>query len=89
VPGVGFGMGLERLLLAVHDEGLTCPRSLARALSSGLGGQASGGALPAKAPAGAPDAARGAPLKAQLRMADWTGAATSRSSGSARPRWAS
>jgi histidyl-tRNA synthetase len=80
VPGVGFGMGLERVLLAVHDEGLDPPEEPGlRAFVVGLGAgrRAAGALLRELRAAGVPaDAAyEERPLKAQLRMADRTGAA--------------
>jgi histidyl-tRNA synthetase len=80
VPGVGFGMGLERVLLALQDEGLEAPqepgleafvvgvgdegRRVARSLARSLRG--------AGVRADAPYEDRS--LKAQLRMADRAGA---------------
>jgi histidyl-tRNA synthetase len=79
VPGVGFGMGLERVLLALHDEGVDAPdeggpvafvvgigdgRSTARDLVRSL--RAAGVA--------ADEAFEERPLKAQLKMADRSGA---------------
>jgi histidyl-tRNA synthetase len=81
VPGVGYGMGLERVLLALEQEGLAAPQEepLA-AFIVGLGdeGRARGRELvrmlrTAGVPADAPFEDR--PLKAQLRMADRSGAA--------------
>jgi len=81
VPGVGFGMGLERVLLAVRDEGLEPPSEPGLAVFVvGLGAAgraAAAGLLRELRAAGIP--ADGAyeerPLKAQLRMADRAGAA--------------
>jgi len=80
VPGVGFGMGLERVLLAVEDEGLESPEEPGlRAFVVGLGaGRPAAGALvrELRAAGVASDAAyEERPLKAQLRMADRAGAA--------------
>jgi histidyl-tRNA synthetase len=80
VPGVGFGMGLERVLLAVEDEGLEPPEEPGlRAFVVGLGaGRPAAGALvrELRAAGVASDAAyEERPLKAQLRMADRAGAA--------------
>ena len=76
VPGVGFGMGLERVLLAVADEGLEAPierpldayvvaigdaaRAAARTLVADLRAAGLGADLPYE----------DRPLKAQLKMAD-------------------
>jgi histidyl-tRNA synthetase len=81
VPGVGFGMGLERVLLAVEEEGLEPPVEPGlQAFVVGLGeaGRASATTLlrelrAAGVRADAPFEQR--PLKAQLRMADRLGAA--------------
>ncbi|HET9723963.1 MAG TPA: histidine--tRNA ligase [Actinomycetota bacterium] len=80
VPGVGFGMGLERVLLAVRDEGLDPPEEPGlRAFIVGLGtGRPVASALlrELRAAGVASDAAyEERPLKAQLRMADRAGAA--------------
>ena len=82
VPGVGFGMGLERVLLAVTDEGLATPleppldayvvaigdaaRAVARSLVDDLRGAGLGADLPYE----------DRPLKAQLKMADRADART-------------
>lgn len=80
VPGVGFGLGLERVLLACRDEGLEPPgeRGLAvfvvglgelgRAEAARLLRELRGAGIPADAPY------EERPLKAQLRMADRAGA---------------
>ncbi|HEU4354568.1 MAG TPA: histidine--tRNA ligase [Actinomycetota bacterium] len=80
VPGVGFGMGLERVLLAVRDEGLDAPEEPGlRAFIVGLGsGRPAASALlrdlrAAGVASDAPYEERS--LKAQLRMADRSGAA--------------
>ncbi len=81
VPGVGFGMGLERVLLAARDEGLEPPEEPGlRVFVVGLGQTGRGAAaslLRELRAAGVPsDAAyEERPLKAQLRMADRAGAA--------------
>jgi histidyl-tRNA synthetase len=80
VPGVGFGMGLERVLLAVQDEGLDPPEEpglQAFVVGVGEGGRAAAAELlrtlrAAGVRADAPFQER--PLKAQLRMADRAGA---------------
>jgi histidyl-tRNA synthetase len=81
VPGVGFGMGLERVLLALRDEGLEPPSEpglavfvvglgeAGRAAAAGLLRELRGAGIPADAPY------EERPLKAQLRMADRAGAA--------------
>jgi histidyl-tRNA synthetase len=81
VPGVGYGMGLERVLLALEDEGLAAPEEpglAAFVVGLGEAGRAAGGELvrvlrAAGLPADTSFAER--PLKAQLRAADRTGAA--------------
>jgi histidyl-tRNA synthetase len=81
VPGVGFGMGLERVLRALEDEGLEPPQERGlEVFVVGLGetGRAAASALLRELRAGgvAADAAyEERPLKAQLRMADRAGAA--------------
>jgi histidyl-tRNA synthetase len=81
VPGVGFGMGLERVLRALEDEGLEPPHERGlEVFVVGLGetGRAAASALLRELRAGgvAADAAyEERPLKAQLRMADRAGAA--------------
>jgi len=79
-PGIGFGMGLERVLLALQDERLESPgESPLRCFVIAVGpeAQASGHALVADLRA-ADVATDGAfedrPLKAQLKMADRAGA---------------
>lgn len=75
VPGVGFGMGLERVKLALEDEGLEVPREAGLvAFVVGLG-DARSAALELVArlrEAGVPTDAsfEDRPLKAQLRTAD-------------------
>ena len=80
VPGVGFGMGLERVLLAVQDEGLDPPEEpglVAFVVGLGSGRSRAAALLRELRAAGVPsDAAyEERPLKAQLRMADRAGAA--------------
>jgi histidyl-tRNA synthetase len=80
VPGVGFGMGLERVALAIADEGLdppTEPPLAVYVVSLGEAARAAGDALvtrlrAAGVPADAPYEER--PLKAQLKQADRAGA---------------
>jgi histidyl-tRNA synthetase len=81
VPGVGFGMGLERVLMAIEQEGLEAPEEpgltvfvvgvgdagRARALELARELRAAGVA--------ADTAFEDRPLKAQLKMADRAGAA--------------
>jgi histidyl-tRNA synthetase len=80
-PGVGFGMGLERVGLAMAEEDVTPPEGAGlQVFVVGLGADAHDRAramLPALRGAGiAADAAYAdRPLKAQLRMADRAGAA--------------
>ncbi|GIU96523.1 MAG: histidine--tRNA ligase [Actinomycetota bacterium] len=81
VPGVGFGMGLERVLLACRDEGIEPPSEpgldafvvglgeAGRRAAAGLLRELRAGGLSADA------AYEERPLKAQLRMADRAGAA--------------
>ena len=79
-PGVGFAMGLDRVLLAMENEGLAPPP--ARVLrcfvvTIGERGRRVGGSLvrglrDADVPAGA--AYEDRPMKAQLKMADRAGA---------------
>ena len=82
VPGVGFGMGLERVLLAVVDEGLAPP--IERPLDAyvvAIGDTARATARPLVAELRAAGLAadlayEDRPLKAQLKMADRAGART-------------
>ena len=80
VPGVGFGMGLERVLLAVEDEGLEPPQEPGlQAFVVGLGEEGRTAATrllrELRAAGIRSDAAyEERPLKAQLRMADRAGA---------------
>jgi len=80
VPGVGFGMGLERVLLAMADEGLAPPEEpglAAFVVGVGEGGRRRARELVRELRAAgiAADAAfEDRPLKAQLRMADRSGA---------------
>jgi len=76
VPGVGFGMGLERVLLALDDEGIQAPPEpglevyvvaigeAARAAGRALVGDLRAGGIAADLPFD------DRPLKAQLKMAD-------------------
>jgi histidyl-tRNA synthetase len=80
VPGVGFGMGLERVLLALRDEGIEPPHEpdldvfvvgvgeSGRSAASDLLRLLRGAGVSAAASFGE------RPLKAQLKMADRTGA---------------
>jgi histidyl-tRNA synthetase len=76
VPGVGFGMGLERVLMALADEGLEPPQE--RGLTVFLVGVGEAGRARARdlvrdlrAAGVASDASfEDRPLKAQLKMAD-------------------
>ena len=80
VPGVGFGMGLERVLLALEQEGIEAPEEPGLAVFVvGVGdaghARAHGLVRELRAAGIAADAAfEDRPLKAQLRMADRTGA---------------
>ncbi|HSJ51142.1 MAG TPA: histidine--tRNA ligase [Actinomycetota bacterium] len=80
VPGVGYGMGLERVLLALEDEGLAPPEEPGLAIFVvGLGdaGRASGRELVRVVRAAGLSADTSfaeRTLKAQLRTADRTGA---------------
>lgn len=81
VPGVGFGMGLERVLLAVAEEGLeppTEPPLRCYVVAIGDGAREAGRALvrdlrSGGIPADLPFDDR--PMKAQMKMADRSGAA--------------
>ena len=81
VPGVGYGMGLERVLLALEDEGLAAPEEpgiAAFVVALGEEGRARGRELVRvlRTAGVAVDLAfEERPLKAQLRMADRSGAA--------------
>ena len=80
VPGVGYGMGLERVLLAIEDEGLAAPEELgvhayvvtlgdvAREAGRRLVDELRSHGVPAEMPF------EERPLKAQLKMADRAGA---------------
>ncbi len=80
VPGVGFGLGLERVLLAVEEEGLPPPderplRVFVVAVSDD--GRARAGEVARRlreAGLSAATSFEDRPLKAQLRMADRSGA---------------
>ena len=80
VPGVGFGMGLERVLLALEQEGIEAPEEPGLAVfvvGVGDAGHARAHDLvrELRAAGVAADAAfEDRPLKAQLKMADRTGA---------------
>jgi histidyl-tRNA synthetase len=80
-PGVGFGMGLDRVLLALEAAGTFAPPSRAVrcfVVAIGEGAQATGAALVRELrDAGIPAAAsfEDRPIKAQMRMADRAGAA--------------
>jgi histidyl-tRNA synthetase len=80
VPGVGFGMGLERVLLAIEEEGVEVPEEPAvAAFVVALGETARTRARELvrslRAAGVAADASfEDRPLKAQLRMADRVGA---------------
>jgi histidyl-tRNA synthetase len=80
VPGVGFGMGLERVLMALKDEGLAPPEEPGlTAFVVGVGDAGRAGALElvrALRAAGVPSdtSFEDRPLKAQLKMADRAGA---------------
>ncbi|HZB02270.1 MAG TPA: histidine--tRNA ligase [Actinomycetota bacterium] len=81
VPGVGFGMGLERVLMAIEQEGLEPPVEpglVAFVVGVGEAGRARARALvrDLRAAGVASDAPfEDRPLKAQLKMADRSGAA--------------
>ena len=81
VPGVGFGMGLERVLMAIEQEGLAPPEEpglAAFVVGVGDAGRARARDLvrELRAAGVAADAAfEDRPLKAQLKMADRSGAA--------------
>ena len=80
VPGVGFGMGLERVSLALEDEGLEPPeepRLAAFVVGIGTEGRDAARTLTRRLRAAgvrADAAYEDRPLKAQLRMADRAGA---------------
>jgi histidyl-tRNA synthetase len=79
VPGVGFGMGLERVLMAIEQEGLEAPEEPGLTVFVvGVGDAGRARALDLarelRAAGVAADTAFGdRPLKAQLRMADRAG----------------
>jgi histidyl-tRNA synthetase len=81
VPGVGFGMGLERVLMAIEEEGLLPPEEPGLAVFVvGVGDAGRARALglvrELRAAGVAADTAfEDRPLKAQLKMADRAGAA--------------
>jgi len=76
VPGVGFGMGLERVLLALADEGVAPPAEPPLAVfvvALGDEARAAGSTLVAglrRAGVSADTAYEERPMKAQLKMAD-------------------
>ncbi len=79
VPGVGYGMGLERVLLAIGDEGLEPPAAAALdvfVVAVGAGHQVAQGVLAAVRAAGfaAESALEERPMGAQMRQADRAGA---------------
>lgn len=80
VPGVGFGMGLDRVLMAIEEEGLAPPEEPGLTVFVvGVGdagrARALGLARELREAGVAADTAFGdRPLKAQLKMADRTGA---------------
>jgi histidyl-tRNA synthetase len=79
-PGIGFGLGLERTLLAMEGEGVPLPRPNVPAVfvvAIGDAARAEGAALVRslrEAGMAADTAYEDRPLKAQLRMADRAGA---------------
>jgi histidyl-tRNA synthetase len=80
VPGVGYGLGLERVLLALEDEGLEPPEGQhldTFVVAMGEDAMARAGEVIRALREAGLSAARSfeaRPLKAQLRMADRTGA---------------
>jgi histidyl-tRNA synthetase len=80
VPGVGYGMGLERVTLALEDEGVQPPSEPALdAFVVGIGVETSGRVREVtrsirEAGLSADSSFEVRPLKAQLRMADRSGA---------------
>jgi histidyl-tRNA synthetase len=80
VPGVGFGMGLERVLLALGDEGIEPPSEPALevfVVAVGDAGRAAGADLVRSlrgAGVSVAEAFGDRPMKAQLKMADRAGA---------------
>ena len=81
VPGVGFGMGLERVLMAIEEEGLRPPEEPGLTVFVvGVGDAGRARALELvrelrAAGVAADTAFEDRPLKAQLKMADRAGAA--------------
>jgi histidyl-tRNA synthetase len=81
VPGVGFGMGLERVLMALEQEGLQAPEELRLAafvVGVGVAGRARALELVRElrtAGVAADTSFEDRPLKAQLKMADRANAA--------------
>ena len=80
-PGVGFGMGLDRVLIAMESEGLAWPRPRAPrcfVVAVGEGARAAAAGLLADlraAGVAATAALEDRPVKAQFKMADRAGAA--------------
>ena len=80
-PGVGFGMGLDRVLIAMETEGVAWPRPRAPrcfVVAVGEGARAAAAALVADlraAGVAATAALEDRPVKAQFKMADRAGAA--------------
>jgi histidyl-tRNA synthetase len=79
LPGVGFGMGLERVLLALRDEGIEPPRAPGvDAFVVGLGGESEARAREVarmlRAAGIGSDLLAGRSLKGQLRVASRSGA---------------
>jgi histidyl-tRNA synthetase len=80
VPGVGFGMGLERVLIAIEQEGLQAPEEpglAAFVVGVGVAGRARALDLVRElraAGVSSDTAFEDRPLKAQLKMADRAGA---------------
>jgi histidyl-tRNA synthetase len=80
VPGVGFGMGLERVLMALREEGVEPPSEpglVAFVVGVGDAGRARAREVvrDLRAAVAADAAFEDRPLKAQLKMADRAGAA--------------
>jgi histidyl-tRNA synthetase len=79
-PGIGFGMGMDRVLLAMESEGVALPQARGvRCFVVALGEaaqQAAAGLVADLRAAGVPAAAAFAdrPMKAQMKMADRAGA---------------
>jgi histidyl-tRNA synthetase len=78
-PGVGFGLGLDRVLLAMEHEGVELPAGVGGVFVVAIGEDArreAGAVVRSLRDAGVPaqSSLEDRPLKAQLRMADRTGA---------------